>query len=189
MPATPVAISTLSRTAGVVTLSTGATPHNLIANQGFSINGVTLDATFNFNGVVLTVPDTTHITYNQAGNNSSIGVGGTIVAAKEVIVLSTNTTAPNLNVSVLFWLTTTQGVPNTSITSFWSGASTQEIGAIRAGVVVETGINVIYPTTYTKAQIQADLAARWSAAQANLASAVQPGQFYGGFFDGNSWSF
>lgn len=185
---TPVAISSLSRSGNVVTVVTAA-PHGLAVAEGFSIQGVTLDGSFNLNGTVATVPNATTLTFAQTGVNSSVAAGGTIAAAKQVVVLSVNALGPNNQINYVFWLTTTAPVPNSSLTSQYANASTQELNAIKAGTTIEQSGSMTYPSTYTKAQIQADLLIRYQSAQSTLANGTQPGQFYGGFYDGTGWSF
>ena len=58
-----VNINSITRSNGVVTVVT-ATAHGLVVGQGFSLQN-TLDTSFNWNGVILTVPNSTSFTFSQ----------------------------------------------------------------------------------------------------------------------------
>lgn len=184
-------ISAISRTANVVTVTTSAA-HGLIANQGFSIAGVTDSANFpNFNGTILTQPSSTTFTYNSTGSNASSS-GGTAVAAKEVVVLEIQTeSSGRTSIRYLLWLTTTVPFPKPNIPSAWSGASAAENAALAAGTTIEIPRSQIFPVgvgAMTKAQVQSFMLADFTVEQADLAGKTQPGAFFGGFFD-TAWSF
>jgi hypothetical protein len=183
--ASPVAITSVSRTANVVTVNC-ATNCNIAPNQGFSVSGVT-DTSFNTNGTATTGSGTT-FTFSQSGVTASSS-GGSVAPAKQVIVLQV-TPSPNfIGVQALCWTTTINGIPQ-SQGSQWIGASNLENNAIKAGTTIEQTLNVQpYPSSYSKAQIQADLQARCNSLQSTLSTGVQPGQFFGGYFDGTAWSF
>ena len=191
-PFTPVALASLARAAGVVTVTT-ASAHGLAQNQGFCIVGVTLDATFNACATITTVPTATTFTFPQNGAASSIAAGGTVAAAKRVIVLMTAAQGPYINVTYLLWNTTTQGLANSALTSLFSGAGdatfAAELTAIKAGTTIETPRSVSFPNTLSAAQIQTFVNADWLAQQNNLAAGVQPGQFYGAYCDAAGCSF
>ena len=184
--AVAVAISAISRTNNVVTVTTSAA-HGLAASQGFSISGVA-DNSFNLNATVASIPSTTSFTFNQSGANASSS-GGSVLPAKEVIVLAIRTSTPAvINVQYALWLTTLVPVPQPGAVSVWTGASAQENAAIAAGLVIEETRARDFPNTLTKAQIEGFLQAEFQAGQAYLQSVAQPGQFYGVFFDGTGWS-
>lgn len=183
--ASPVSISAVSRASNIVTVTCSAAC-GIVPNQGFSISGVT-DTTFNVNGTAVTGSGTS-FTFNQTGSNSSSS-GGSVLPAKQVIVLQTIPSPNFIGVQALCWNTTISGLP-TSLNSSWPGASTAENNAIKAGATIESSLNPApYPSTYSKAQIQSDLQARCSAMQSTLSSGVAPAAFYGGFYDGTGWSF
>ncbi len=184
--ATPVSISTISRTSNVVTVVTGSA-HGLLAGQGFAIAGVT-DASFNGNNTVSTVTNSTTYTFKQTAANASSS-GGTSVAAKQVIIMSIFVSqGGRMTIRYLLWLTTTQPIPLPSVQSSWVDASTAEVNAIQAGTTIEINDSMSLPSTLTKAQVQTVLANEFTARQAYLAGNVQPGQFFGVFEDSVGWS-
>lgn len=184
--ATPVAISTVSRSSNVVTV-TDAAAHGLAVNQGFCIGGVT-DSSFNVCSTVASVTSGTVFTFAQTAANGSSS-GGTTLAAKKLIILSTPNVSNGIEVRAVCWITTTAGVP-AAAQSAWSGASTAELNALAAGNTQEKVITPTYGTGTTKANIQTDLQNQCNALQASLTNAsVQPGQFTGGFCDAVGCSF
>lgn len=182
--ATAVSLSAVSRAANVVTVTCSAAC-NIAAGKGFSISGVT-DASFNTNGTAVTGSGTS-FTFNQTGVTASSS-GGSVLPAKQVVVLIVSSVPNFTNVSAICWLSTTAGIV-VSNGSNWTGASASENNAIKAGTTLEQSLSVSYPSTYSAAQIQSDLQARCNGLQATLAAGVQPGSFYGGFYDGAGWSF
>lgn len=183
--ATAVSIASITFLGNVVTVNTSG-PHGLAAGQGFSLTGVN-PSVYNVNSTVVAVNSATQFTFNLS-NPASFVSGGSLLPAKEVIILATM--VPNTGqttVNYLLWLTTSQPVAGPSNSS-WSGASAQENAAIAAGTTVETFRTITVPASLTKVQIQAILSADFTAKQTALASAVQPGAFFGGYFDGTGWS-
>ena len=184
--AAAVSISAISRTNNVVTVVTSAA-HGLAASQGFSISGVA-DNSLNINGTVASVASTTSFTFSQAGANASSS-GGSVLPAKEAIILEISTGQPQaIEVRYALWLTTLIPVARPGVVSLWTGASAAENAAIAAGTTIEVVRGRDFPSTLTKAQIQGFLQAEFSAQQQYLQGQVQPGQFYGVFFDGTGWS-
>ena len=184
-PASPVSVSSVSRSGNVVTV-TCAAPCGIVANQGFQLSGVT-DTSFNGNGTAVSGSGST-FTFNQTGANASSS-GGQVLPAKKVIILSVLPSVSGIQVSALCWITTVAGI-TVSSGSAWSGASAAEVAAINAGNVQEKALTPIYGNGTTKASIQTDLQNQCSTLQSTLTNAaVQPGQFTGGYFDGAGWSF
>lgn len=183
--ATPVNISAISRAANVVTVTCSAAC-NIVPNQGFIVAGVT-DVTFNGNGTAVTGSGT-GFTFNQIGTNVSSSAG-TVLPAKQVIVLTTKPGQDGLTVTGVFWITTVSGIAATAQSS-WTGASTAEKNAIAAGTTIEVPFTQLFGSTASKATIQGELQSLYVGRQASQNSAsVQPAAFFGGFFDGVGWSF
>lgn len=95
------------------------------------------------------------------------------------------------NIGVVGWFAVAAGreVPIANAVSVWTGASPSENAAIAAGQVIEEAYSAQYPITMTKAQIQADLVAKFNARQAVITARPNPNLFFGTFFDSVSgWS-
>ena len=179
-------ISTIARSANVVTVTTSSA-HGLAVNQGFSIQGVS-DASFDVNSTVATVSNSTTFTFAQTGSNASLGAGGTTSPAKQIVILRIDEDDAGIRISYILWTTTTKGYPVTNATSNWSGASQAEIAALSAGTTIEVQNIRTFSQGDTKASIQSSLVNEYNFRQAQLAASTQPGQFFGGFYDG-AWSF
>ncbi len=166
-----------------------ATAHGLLANQGFSLRATT-GGTYDYNGTVVSA-SANSFTFAQGSLSAAgqAGAAGLVFPAKQVIVLSTTQSegSPELVVQYALWLTTAQPIPGPGA-SAWAGASAKEVAAIAAGFVVERVDTKSFAKGDAKAAVQAELQNEYSQQQAALAAAVQPGQFYGGYFDGG-WSF
>lgn len=179
-----IAINSVVRVNNVVTVVT-VTPHGFNVNQGISIQGTTQD----FNSVVTSVVNSTTFTCNQNGSNFSLGNGGNVYPAKQVIILETRPGDNNIvNYSVCLWLTTqypTNGVGGSN----WNGASPQEVAALQSGKFIEKVVTVQVPGSLTVAQTKVLLQAVWTGQQNYLASLTpQPAQYYGFVWDGIGWS-
>lgn len=89
------------------------------------------------------------------------------------------------NVSYLFWLAVVSGreVPMAGAVSAWGGASGAENTAIAAGSVIEEAYSRQYPVAATMPQIRADLLARFTARQAEVAALPDPNKYNGRFYD------
>lgn len=109
--------------------------------------------------------------------------------AKEIIVLEVKSTTPDvLQIRYLLWLTTPKPIP-TSAGSQWSGANASEISAIQAGTTIEEQFVQNFPQSFGTANIKAFLNAHWNDRQNYLNSIIQPGQYYGVFYDSSTlWS-
>lgn len=112
--------------------------------------------------------------------------------AKQIIVLDVSRlNGSDINVHWLFWLYPAAGreVPLATGTSQWRNATVPELDAIKAGTVVEEGYNSQWPAGATKAKIQADLVAAYTARAAAFAALMNPNQYYGVSYDsGTGWS-
>jgi hypothetical protein len=111
--------------------------------------------------------------------------------AKQIIVLSTNQNTTGLvGVVCLFWLTVPAGseLLKPSAGSAWVGASAGEISALQNGTVIEEFFQPQFPATLTKAQIEAQLLAVYTARQAAFTAGTKPGQYFGVFCDAGVWS-
>jgi hypothetical protein len=95
------------------------------------------------------------------------------------------------NVGVVAWFAVAAGreIPIANAVSVWPGASVAENAAIAAGQVIEESYSAQYTLTTTKAQIQADLVAKFNARQAQITARPNPNLFFGVFFDSvTGWS-
>jgi hypothetical protein len=112
--------------------------------------------------------------------------------AKQVIILRVERgPGGDNNVNYLMWLAVaaSRETPITGAVSAWAGASTAENTAIAAGQVIEEPYSSQYPTSMTKAQVQAALLAQFNARQAVITARPNPNLFFGVFFDSVSgWS-
>ena len=70
--------------------------------------------------------------------------------------------------------------------SAWKDASAADNLAFETGAVVERVETYQYEGTKTIAQVQADLQARWTSFQAEVAAA-NPWNFYGSYWTGAAW--
>jgi hypothetical protein len=178
--ATAVNISTVSRSANVVTVTCSATC-GIAANFGFCIAGVT-DTTFNVCGVAVTGSGTTY-TFNQTASNGSSS-GGTSTAAKQIIFLGNQTAeAGKVTVSYILWNYTLTGKANNNASSVWGGASASENGAIKAGTFVEAQRSQTFPITANQGQIDQWAQNEWLANQNAIAATFAPGANVGCYCD------
>ena len=185
--ATPVAISSISRTSGVTTVTT-ATNHGLVSGQSCSLVGVT-DTSFIGNWTITSVTSATVFVCAQpTALGASSSSSGTSQPSKEVITLNVRNEVPGYNsVTFLLWLPTAFPVPTTA-SSLWTGASTAENAAIQAGYLIELVKTDDFPVTAAKAQIEGYLQLEFTAALAVLNASAGPGAYYGIYFDGSGWS-
>lgn len=183
--ATPTAISTATLAGN--TLTVNSTAHGLAVNQGFCINGSSIAAD-NVCAVVATVPNANSFTFTLVGVAACAASCGTVQPARQIVVLDTpGASQAEVTVNYILWLTTQQGVAVSS-TSQVVGATTAELAAIGAGRFKEVARpSKTFPSGTTLAQIKTILQADYVAQQAALAANVQPGQFFGNYFDGVSW--
>jgi hypothetical protein len=133
--------------------------------------------------VVASVPTSTTFTYTQSGVTACAAACGSVVPAKKIIMLDTPQSGTGVDAHYVCWSTTQQPVPHPGTTSAWTGATSEENAAISAGVVMETLRSLPVPTGTTLAQAQALMLTDCNQLQSTLAGGVQPGQFYGDYFD------
>jgi hypothetical protein len=112
--------------------------------------------------------------------------------AKQIITLEVQPGVGGMTtVTYVFWFPVTVGkeVPQPSLTkSAYAGASAASLQALQLGQVIEESSSDTFPSSATKAQIQAQLQGIYSGRAAYLASLPPKGQYYGVFFDGTVWS-
>lgn len=178
-----VNVTSITSAGSVVTVA--ASGHGLVVGQGFSLQGVT-PSSLNVNSTV-TGANASGITFNMTNPPSYVS-GGKIFPAKEVVILSVSNQSGGINLRYILWLTTTQPVPSSGTVSQWTGASVQESSALTSGTTIEIGKSQFFPSSLSEAQIQAFIASDFSAQQTAISSAIQPGQFYGVYYDGSGWS-
>lgn len=104
---------------------------------------------------------------------------------KRVIWLETQTVSGGYQVNYLLWLATTSGIAGKS--SSWAGASSAENNALGVGSILEVPRSQFFPLGTILANAEAQLQNDWTAQQNQLTSSVQPGQFFGNFYDGAGW--
>jgi hypothetical protein len=112
--------------------------------------------------------------------------------AKQIIALETNPSDGGyISLTIAMWFPVPAGreVTVPSLTkSAWTGASAAEIQALQLGTVKEEVNTFRFPSSYSAAQIKAELQASYTARLAYLNSLPFQGQYYGVFFDGTVWS-
>jgi hypothetical protein len=175
--ATAVTVSSTAVNGATVTVTT-ATAHGLSANQGFCNH----TASSPYCGVVVTAT-TNSFTFTQSGAVACSSSCGSVVPAKKIIWLTTQTVNGGYQVNYVLWLTTQQPVAISGGTSIWKQAAAEENAAIAAGNFIEIQRNQFFPLNTTLANAQAQMVNDYNAQQSVLASSVQPGQFYGDYFD------
>lgn len=176
--ASPVAIAGTAVAGNIVTVTT-ASAHGLTANQGFC-NHTFLTP---YCGVVATVPTSTTFTFTQAGAAACAASCGAIVPAKKIVLLDTPQSGTGVDAHYICWNTTQQPVPHPGATSAWTAVASEENAAIAAGIFIESLRSLPVPTGTTLAQAQALMLTDCNQIQSTLAAGVQPGQFYGDYYD------
>jgi hypothetical protein len=177
--AASVTVQTITVAGSTVTIN--STAHGLSVNQGFC-----LAAPAGLCNVVATA--TTNVfTFTASGVSACASSCGTVTAAKRAIWLSTQTVSGGYQVNYVLWLTTTSPVAGTGISGYTS-ATSQEKAALQLGNFIEVGRSEFFPLSTTLANAEAQLQNDYAAQQSQLASSVQPGQFFGNFYDGTGWT-
>jgi len=184
--ASPIAVSNISFVGNVVTVTT-ATAHNLVPNQGFSLTTV-VPVAYNINSTVATTPLTTTFTFFLLNPPTYVS-GGSMLPAKETVMLSAATPSAGLTfIRYLLWLTKATPVFSAGAVSQWFGTSAQENAALVSGNTIEVSRSFTFPSTSTKTEIQAAIQADFVVQQAALVAAIQPGVYFGVYYDGTGWS-
>lgn len=175
--ATPVTVSSTAVAGGTVTVTTAAA-HGLAVNQGFCNHTFATP----YCGVATAVTTTT-FTFTQTGAVACSSSCGSVVPAKKIIWLTTSAIGGGYQVNYLLWLTTQSPVAQTGRTSAWPQAANEEVTGLVNGNFIEVQRQQFFPLGTTLANAEAQLVNDYNTQQSLLASAVQPGQFYGNFFD------
>lgn len=172
--ASPVSVSTITVAGPTVTVN--ATAHGLAQNQGFCLSAPA--------GVcnVVATSAANSFTFTATGIAACGSSCGTVAPAKKVIWLATSTVNGGYQVNYILWLTTTSPVA-TTIQSLFKNASVAENTAITAGNFIEVPRSEFFPIGTTLANAELVLQNDYTQQQQALAGSVQPGQFYGNFFD------
>ncbi len=110
--------------------------------------------------------------------------------AKDVIVLDIGANQGGFTtVRCCFWLTISNPIAIPNAVSQWQGASASENAALASGAVREEVYSFQFPTGTSKATIENNLLALFTARQTWVTAQVSPGQFYGTFHDSSTgWS-
>lgn len=177
--ASSVAVTTITVSGGTVTVN--STAHGIVANQGFCLSAPA--------GVcnVAATAATNSFTFAATGVSACASSCGTVTAAKRAIWLSTQTVSGGYQVNYILWLTTTSPVSGSG-TSAYTSATSQEKAALQLGNFIEIPRSEFFPLSTTLANAEAQLQNDYAAQQSQLAASVQPGQFFGNFFDGIGWT-
>jgi hypothetical protein len=185
--ATPVSVSSVAVSGNTLTVTTSAA-HGLSATlpSGFCMTGSSVSAD-NVCGVVLTIPTGTTFTFTLVGGVVCSASCGSVAPAKRAIWLQTATVSGGYQVTYLLWLTTTSPVAGAAKTSAWPNASAVEVNAVVAGLLIEVQRTQFFPLGTSLANAEAFIVNDWTTQQNALAASVQPGTFYGNFFDGVGW--
>ena len=177
--ASSIAVQTMTVAGSTVTVN--STAHGIAVNQGFCISApaglcnVAVSSTAN------------SFTFTATGVLACPSTCGTVTAAKRAIWLSTQAVAGGYQVNYVLWLTTTQPVAGTGATAYIN-ATSQEKAALQVGNFIEVARSDFFPLSTTLLNAEAQLQNDYAAQQSQLASSVQPGQFFGNFFDGTGWT-
>jgi hypothetical protein len=185
--ATPISVSGVAVAGSTLTVTT-ATAHGLSATlpSGFCMSGSSVSAD-NVCGVVLTAPTATTFTFTLAAGAPCVAACGSILPAKRAIWLQTTTVSGGYQVTYLLWLTTISPVAGAAKASGWPNASPLEVSAVLAGSIIEVERSQFFPLGTSLANAEAFIVNDWTTQQNTLAASVQPGTFYGNFFDGVGW--
>jgi hypothetical protein len=189
--ATAVNIASVTVASGVATVSCSPSSCGQNANYGFCISGVS-DNTLNVCSTAVSGTGGTTFTFATAASNETLGAAGTVISAHELIFLqeSMNTAGNIVTIPYLMWLTTTNPVANSALTSQWSGASTAQIAAIKAGTTIEVPMTISLPvTSFTKGDAQSIAQLWFLGAETALINGIQPGQYFGQYCDAVGCSF
>ena len=184
--ASGVAVSGISVAGSTLTVTTSAA-HGLSATlpSAFCISGSSVAAD-NVCGVALSTPLTTSFTFTLASGAACASSCGTVRPAKRTVWLQTQTVQGGYQVNYLLWIATTNGVAGKS--SSWSGASSAENNLLGSGGLIEIPRSQFFPLGTTLANAEAQMQNDWAAEQSQLSASVQPGQFFGNFYDGTGWT-
>lgn len=177
--AASVAVQTIAVAGSTVTVN--STAHGLSVNQGFC-----LTAASGLCNVVATATANA-FTFTASAISACASSCGTVTAAKRAIWLSTQTASGGYQVNYVLWLTTTSPVTSAG-TSSYTSATSQEKAALAAGNFIELARAQFFPLSTTLANAEAQLQNDYVAQQSQLAASVQPGQFFGNFYDGTGWT-
>jgi hypothetical protein len=168
------------------TATVNATGHGLVASQGFSLSGTsgTLNSTASTvtaNALTFVLPTGTPCSGFTTGYT-------TIVAAKQIIDLSSsaNPSAATVTLNYLYWFTTAYPNPlSASTVSAWSGASAAENAALVAGTTVETYGSLTIPASTAAASVQTMVISQYNAMQAGFAGYLLAGGYW---WNGTAWA-
>lgn len=111
-------------------------------------------------------------------------------AAKQIVILDIQGGTSNMmTVNYLFWLTTAQPIAKPGLQSRWAGASAGEISAIQAGTTIEEPYSVTVASATSTVTLKALLNAQFTARQNYFTSQLNPGAWYGIYYDSSTaWS-
>jgi hypothetical protein len=108
-----------------------------------------------------------------------IAMIGQASAATQIIILGIDSDPGQIRVSYLLWTVTASPIPNPGAVSIWTGATAAQNAAIAAGTTIETQRVLSVPAGTSKAVIQAQLVAIFTATQ-TVVTAVSSGCTYNG---------
>lgn len=191
MPAaTPINITAISRSGGVVTINyASAFVVALVPHQAIWTQNVTGDSSFTGIYDIASTPTPTSLTYLQPGlANSSPSATGTIVPAKQWISLDLiQTNGGELDVNVEFWYSIPSGaeIISGSVSSLPTAKlSADEQAAFAAGRLISDHLRPTFPTGTSQATMANQISALYAAKIAFRATTSAAGAVFGFFNDG-----
>lgn len=190
---TPVAVSSISCSAGVCTVTTG-TAHNIPSNNpGFALQGG--PAADQLAGTAITVPTSTTFTFNSSTATTCSSSCGTAQPGKNFVIFG-NPFAFALglqSVTACVYNYISTPLPIAGKTSACASALTAsgdnanllaaENGALASGAWIETTVTLNLASSDTRAQIEQELQRVQFAAQLQIAAGIQPGRDTATFCD------
>jgi len=109
--------------------------------------------------------------------------------AKKIIILDVSSPSPQeLAIRYIFWIPTPFPVQRPNALSLWNNASTSELDAIRNGNIIEEQFIRNFPSTLGVQAIKDHLTEHYRSRVIYFDSMPRPGQYYGIYFDGTTWS-
>jgi hypothetical protein len=118
----------------------------------------------------------------------------TIPQSEKVMVLDVGLPQGGwISVRFAMWFPVAAGneLAQPTFTSSWADVASKDSAlllALRAGTVLEKVYSHDFPAGMSLANVEAFLAAAWTAVNSYLGGVPQPGQFYGTYWDGTAWA-
>jgi len=189
---TPIAITDIERTGGVVSLSFASPFATSVAvHQAIVISGVTADQYFDGIYEITAVPSTTALSYKQPGAPDvelTSGSPGTVCPAKQWIALDAITERGGefgLNVEMWFAVPASNELPGGGASSLPSNLLTAaEIAAFSAGRLYAIQRQLLFGKSTSAEDMIASLDTLYADIFAYRVGTVSPGIYWGNWWDG-----